>query len=49
MVNLTAQMAKHSSLPITVKTRLGWDQDSIKIVEVAEDCRMLAQSHFHPR
>jgi hypothetical protein len=29
-------MVKHTSLPITVKTRLGWDHDSIKIVEVAE-------------
>ena len=29
-------MAKHTSLPLTVKTRLGWDHDSIKIVEVAE-------------
>ncbi|GAL73886.1 tRNA dihydrouridine synthase B [Nonlabens ulvanivorans] len=29
-------MVKHTDLPITVKTRLGWDDDSIKIVEVAE-------------
>ena len=36
MVSLTAAMAKHTKLPITVKTRLGWDHDSIKIVEVAE-------------
>lgn len=36
MVSLTAAMVKHTKLPITVKTRLGWDQDSIKIVEVAE-------------
>ena len=36
MVKLTAEMAKHTSLPLTVKTRLGWDYDSIKIVEVAE-------------
>lgn len=36
MVKLTAAMAKHTSLPLTVKTRLGWDYDSIKIVEVAE-------------
>jgi len=27
---------KHTHLPITVKTRLGWDHDSIKILEVAE-------------
>ncbi|MCB0434686.1 MAG: tRNA dihydrouridine synthase DusB [Flavobacteriaceae bacterium] len=36
MVKLTAEMVKRTKLPITVKTRLGWDQDSIKIVEVAE-------------
>ncbi|GAK88152.1 tRNA dihydrouridine synthase B [Nonlabens ulvanivorans] len=36
MVSLTAAMVKHTDLPITVKTRLGWDDDSIKIVEVAE-------------
>ena len=36
MVKLTAEMAKHTSLPLTVKTRLGWDHNSIKIVEVAE-------------
>ena len=36
MVKLTAEMAKHTSLPLTVKTRLGWDHESIRIVEVAE-------------
>lgn len=36
MVKLTEAMVKHTSFPITVKTRLGWDHDSIKIVEVAE-------------
>lgn len=36
MVSLTEAMVKHTHLPITVKTRLGWDEDSIKIVEVAE-------------
>lgn len=36
MVSLTEAMVKHTNLPITVKTRLGWDEDSIKIVEVAE-------------
>ncbi|UMB59944.1 tRNA dihydrouridine synthase DusB [Lutibacter sp. A80] len=36
MVSLTEAMAKHTKLPITVKTRLGWDESSIKIVEVAE-------------
>ena len=36
MVSLTKAMVEHTKLPVTVKTRLGWDQDSIKIVEVAE-------------
>ena len=36
MVSLTEAMVKHTKLPITVKTRLGWDESSIKIVEVAE-------------
>jgi len=36
MESLTKEMVKRTHLPITVKTRLGWDEDSIKIVEVAE-------------
>ena len=36
MVKLTEEIVKRTKLPVTVKTRLGWDSDSIKIVEVAE-------------
>ena len=36
MVSLTEAMVKRTQLPVTVKTRLGWDHDSIRIVEVAE-------------
>ena len=36
MEKLTAEMVKRTHLPITVKTRLGWDHESIKILEVAE-------------
>ena len=36
MEKLTAEMVKRTRLPVTVKTRLGWDHSSIKIVEVAE-------------
>jgi nifR3 family TIM-barrel protein len=36
MVKLTEALVKRTHLPVTVKTRLGWDHDSIKIVEVAE-------------
>ena len=36
MVRLTDAIVKRTKLPVTVKTRLGWDTDSIKILEVAE-------------
>lgn len=36
MVTMTGEIVKRSSLPVTVKTRLGWDDDSINIMEVAE-------------
>ena len=36
MESLTAELVKRTNLPVTVKTRLGWDHDSIRIVEVAE-------------
>ena len=36
MVKLTDAIVKRTNLPVTVKTRLGWDTDSIKILEVAE-------------
>ena len=47
MESLTKAIVQRTKLPITVKTRLGWDQESIKIVEVAErlqdvGCRAIA-------
>ena len=36
MVRLTTACVKGTSLPVTVKTRLGWDNDSKNIEEVAE-------------
>ena len=36
MVELTKSIVDSTSLPVTVKTRLGWDDNSIKIEEVAE-------------
>ena len=36
MESLTKAIVERTNLPVTVKTRLGWDNDSIKIVEVAE-------------
>jgi nifR3 family TIM-barrel protein len=36
MQKMTAEIVKHTKLPVTVKTRLGWDDKSIVINEVAE-------------
>lgn len=36
MVRLTAAVVKSTSLPVTVKTRLGWDDSMLNIEEVAE-------------
>ena len=47
MESLTKAIVERTKLPVTVKTRLGWDHESIKIVEVAErlqdiGCRAIA-------
>ena len=36
MIKLTTAVVKSTSLPVTVKTRLGWDENSRNIEEVAE-------------
>ncbi len=36
MVRLTEKIVKSTNLPVTVKTRLGWDENTMNIVEVAE-------------
>ena len=36
MIRLTEAIVKRSHIPVTVKTRLGWDENSKHIVEVAE-------------
>lgn len=36
MQRMTAEIVKRVNIPVTVKTRLGWDDQSIKIVEVAK-------------
>lgn len=36
MQKMTDEIVKQVSLPVTVKTRLGWDDSTIKIVEVAQ-------------
>lgn len=36
MIKLTEAVIKNTKLPVTVKTRLGWDEDTIFIEEVVE-------------
>ena len=36
MQKMTAEIVKQVQIPVTVKTRLGWDENNIKIMEVAE-------------
>lgn len=57
MERIVTNVVKATALPVTVKTRLGWDESSIKIVEVAKmlegvgvqgltiHCRTRAQGH----
>ncbi len=57
MERIVSEVVKATKLPVTVKTRLGWDESSIQIVEVAKmlegvgvqgltvHCRTRAQGH----
>lgn len=57
MEKIVSNVVKSTQLPVTVKTRLGWDEQSIKIIEVAKmlegigvlgltiHCRTRAQGH----
>ena len=36
MVKLTKEIVNRTSLPVTVKTRIGWDHNSIHIVDISE-------------
>jgi len=57
MERIVSEVVKATRLPVTVKTRLGWDESSIQIVEVAKmlqgvgvqgltvHCRTRAQGH----
>lgn len=36
MQKMTEEIVKRCKVPVTVKTRLGWDEDNIKILEVAK-------------
>ena len=47
MIRLTKAVVKSTSKPVTIKTRLGWDEQSINIEEVAlrlQDCGIQALS-----
>ncbi len=35
MIKICEEVVKHTSLPVTAKTRLGWDAESIEIVDIA--------------
>ena len=36
LIQICKEVVKHTSIPVTAKTRLGWDADSIVITEVAK-------------
>ena len=36
MIKICEEVVKHTSIPVTAKTRLGWDADDIVIIEVAK-------------
>ena len=38
---MTKQIVNSTKLPVTVKTRLGWDENTKHIVEVIESYKML--------
>jgi tRNA-dihydrouridine synthase len=45
MVKLTKAVVNSTSLPVTVKTRLGWDDNTINIEEVAERLQDVGDIH----
>lgn len=36
MIQMTVSVVRSTSLPVTVKTRLGWDKQHLEIIEIAE-------------
>ena len=40
MISMTKEIVKSTDIPVTVKTRLGWDEHTKYIVEVAERYKM---------
>ncbi|MBK9099961.1 MAG: tRNA-dihydrouridine synthase [bacterium] len=45
MQELVREVVDSTSLPVTVKTRLGWDENSIQILEVAREWKMPVSQH----
>jgi nifR3 family TIM-barrel protein len=36
MIKICENVVKYTSIPVTAKTRLGWDYDSIRIIDIAQ-------------
>ena len=49
MVQMTKEIVNSTSLPVTVKTRLGWDDNSKYIVEAAERLQDVGIKAFYSR
>ena len=49
MLDITREVVKAVNIPVTVKTRLGWDADNRIIVDLANSYRIAYRSPFHPR
>src|SRR5260221_1003919 len=45
MIRLTSAVGKSTSLPLTVKKRLGWDDDKKNVEEVAERMPVVGRKH----
>ena len=41
MEMLTREMAKRTNLPLTVKTRLGWDEKALRLLKLLKEFKML--------
>ena len=46
MLEITKEVVKAVNIPVTVKTRLGWDADNRVIVDLAEQLQDLSLIHI---
>ena len=49
MVEMTKKIVNSTKLPVTVKTRLGWDENTKYIVEVAERLQDVEKKDINSR